>query len=412
MTTVGAGRRFRVPSSAAAGLLGGLVVTLLAAFVPLSIAARQLTLNDTWAASTMVIVIACAGVGVVVAGHQPHNPIGWLLLGIAACFALSIDSGLYAVADYRLRHATLPLGPAALLFSPLWAAAVVAFGLVVLLFPDGQLPSRRWRWVVWSYLVAGACWLLSIYAVTAGAIAGHSIHILPNGDLSVIDFPAGNAAWLSLAEAVILPLLVVFWLAFLGRLVLSWQGAGGERRQQLKWLMSGAVVCIVAGGTEILTGTLFPNIPPAEQVMINVFGFGVAALPASIGVGILKYRLYEIDHLISRALAYAIVTGLLVGVYAGLVLLATRVLPFSSPVAVAGSTLAAAALFNPLRGRVQRVVDRRFNRARYDADRTISAFAARLTGAVDLDTVQADLAGAVQRVLEPAHVSVWMSDRV
>ena len=409
MATVAAGYRLRVRSSAAAGLLAGLVVTLLAAFVPLSIAARQLTLSDTWAALTMVIVIACAGVGVVVAGHQPHNPIGWLLLGIAACLALSIDSGLYAVADYRLRHGTLPLGPAVLMFSPLWAAAVVAFALVVLLFPDGQLPSRRWRWVVWSYLAAGACWQLSIYVVTARAIAGHNIHILPNGDLSVIDFPAGNAAWLSLAEAVILPLLVVFWLAFLGRLVLSWRGAGGERRQQLKWLMSGAVVCIVAGGTEILSSLLYPNIPPAEQVMINVFGFGVAALPASIGVGILKYRLYDIDRIISRTLAYAIVTALLIGVYAAIVLLATRVLPFHTPVAVAAATLAAAALFNPVRRRVQKAVDRRFNRARYDADTTITAFAAHLRDAVDLDAVRADLLGAVHAALEPAHVSVWMS---
>jgi hypothetical protein len=169
------------------------------------------------------------------------------------------------------------------------------------------------------------------------------------------------------------------------------------------------VVCIAAGGTEILSGTLYPNIPPAEQVMINVLGFGVAALPASIGVGILKYRLYEIDHLISRTLAYAIVTGLLVGVYAGLVLLATRVLPFSTPVAVAGSTLAAAALFNPLRRRVQRVVDQRFNRARYDADQIVAAFTARLKDAVYLDSIRDDLASVVHQALEPAHVSVWIS---
>jgi len=409
MTTIVAGRRFRVPSSAAVGLLAGLVVTLLAGFIPLSIAARQLTLNDAWAASTMVIVIACAGVGVVVAGHQPHNPIGWLLLGVAACLGLSIDSGLYAVADYRLRHGTLPLGPAVLLFSPLWAVAVAAFGLVVLLFPDGRLASRRWRWVVHAYLAIGACWLLSIYAVTVRAIAGHHIHIMPNGDLSVIDHPSGNAAWLPWAEAVILPLLVVFWLAFLGRLVPGWRNAGGERRQQLKWLMSGTVVCIAAGGTEVLSGTLNPDIPAVEQVMINVLGFGVAALPVSIGIGILKYRLYEIDRIISRTLVYAIVTGLLVGVYAGLVLLITQVFRVHTPVAVAASTLAAAALFNPLRRRVQQMVDRRFNRGRYDADQTVATFAARLKDAVDLDAVRDDLAHAVQQTLEPAHISVWIS---
>jgi len=128
----------------------------------------------------------------------------------------------------------------------------------------------------------------------------------------------------------------------------------------------------------------------------------------TIAIAVLKYRLYDIDRIISRTLAYTIVTGLLVGVYAGLVLLATRVLPISSPVAVAGSTLAAAALFSPLRRGVQRVVDRRFNRARYDADQTIAAFAARLNDAVDLDTIRGDLAAVAQRVLEPAHASVWI----
>jgi hypothetical protein len=126
-----------------------------------------------------------------------------------------------------------------------------------------------------------------------------------------------------------------------------------------------------------------------------------------MGIAISKYRLYDIDRIISRTLAYTIVTGLLVGLYAGLVLLATRELSFHTPVAVAASTLAAAALFNPLRLRVQRLVDQRFNRARYDADQTIAAFAAQLKDAVDLDSVRDDLAAVVQKALEPAHVSVW-----
>ena len=135
------------------------------------------------------------------------------------------------------------------------------------------------------------------------------------------------------------------------------------------------------------------------------------ALPISIGVGILRYRLYDIDRIISRTLAYAIVTGLLIGVYTGLVLLTTHLLTFSSSAAVAASTLVAAALFNPLRRRVQNVVDRRFNRARYDADQTVAAFAARLKDAVDLDSVRTDLAAVVQQTLEPAHLTVWVSRR-
>src|SRR6202043_680652 len=152
---------------------------------------------------------------------------------------------------------------------------------------------------------------------------------------------------------------------------------------QLKWLATGAAVTLVVVAASLGFSS--------TSVVGEILGIGLAALPVGIGVGILKYRLYEIDRIISRTLAYAIVTGLLVGVYTGLVLLATRVLPFSSPVAVAGATLAAAALFNPLRHRVQRVVDRRFNRARYDADQTVAAFAARLKDAVDLDAVRADL---------------------
>ncbi len=197
-------------------------------------------------------------------------------------------------------------------------------------------------------------------------------------------------------------------LCFVGRQVLSWRHASSERRQQLKWLASGAAVTLVCGA---VSGSLTSSGIPLVSAVGNYAWFGWAALPVSIGVAILKYRLYDIDRIISRTLAYAIVTGLLVGVYAGLVLLATQALPvaLSTPVAVAASTLAAAALFNPLRRRVQRAVDRRFNRARYDADKTVAAFAARLQDAVDLDAVQDDLAGVVHRALQPAHVSVWIS---
>ena len=136
----------------------------------------------------------------------------------------------------------------------------------------------------------------------------------------------------------------------------------------------------------------------------------VVGIPLACVVAVLKYRLYDLDRIVSRTVAYAIVTGLLVGVYAGLVLLATQVLGITSPVAVAGSTLAAAALFGPLRSRVQQRVDRRFNRARYDAERLQAAFAARLKEAVDTDAVQQDLASAVHAALEPAHVSIWLAE--
>ena len=227
-----------------------------------------------WAdSSALVVAVACAGVGLVVAWHQPRNLLGWLFLGIAACFVFSIDSERYAVADYRLSHGTWPLGPASLFLDALWAPAIVALG---------------------------AAWPLSIYAVTVGAIAGHSIHILPSGDLSVVDVPTGNAAWLSTAQAVVVPVLVVFWLAIVGRQALSWRRADGERRQQLKWLMSGAAICAAGGSAAELIASLDPHMSAAAQAAVNLLGFAVAALPVSIGVGILKYRLYEIDRIISR----------------------------------------------------------------------------------------------------------------
>jgi hypothetical protein len=147
----------------------------------------------------------------------------------------------------------------------------------------------------------------------------------------------------------------------------------------------------------------------ALWVAVSEVGYiSVGALPVGIGVGILKYRLYEIDKLISRTLSYAILTGLLVGVFIGIVALATDVLPFSSPVAVAASTLAATALFNPLRLRVQRFVDRRFNRARYDAEAIVTAFTLRLRDAVDLDTVRGELLAAVDGAVQPTHASLWI----
>ncbi len=172
--------------------------------------------------------------------------------------------------------------------------------------------------------------------------------------------------------------------------------------------MTGAAACVIF---VVLTVTLENN----RSALLSDVGYlaaaGLAVLPLSIGIGILKFRLYDIDRAISRTLAYAIVTGLLVGLYAGLVLLATHVLAVSSPVAVAASTLVAAALFNPLRRRTQQVVDQRFNRARYDADQTIAAFAARLKDTVDLNSVQNVLATVVNQAMEPAHVSVWINER-
>ena len=197
------------------------------------------------------------------------------------------------------------------------------------------------------------------------------------------------------------------WLASVIGQVISYRRSSGERRLQLKWLVGGSVVA-VAGGLVAVPLTNSPD--SVLQIIGHVAIVAVLALPVSMGVAILKYRLYDIDRIISRTLAYALVTGLLVGVYAGLVLLATQVLRFSSSVSVAASTLAAAALFYPLRARVQRAVDRRFNRARYDADAAVAAFAGRLQDAVDLDKVRDDLLTVVHGALQPDQLWVYVRD--
>jgi len=188
--------------------------------------------------------------------------------------------------------------------------------------------------------------------------------------------------------------------------------AGQERRQQLKWLMTGSLAALGAGAIDSVISALDPHASAAVQEMSSLLNdAGLVAFAVCVGMAILRYRLYDIDRIISRTLAYTIVTGLLIGVYAGMVLLATRVLSVNSPVAVAASTLAAVALFTPLRRRVQKAVDRRFNRAQYDTEATVTAFAARLKDAVDLDWVRDDLAATVHQALEPAHISVWISHR-
>jgi hypothetical protein len=165
----------------------------------------------------------------------------------------------------------------------------------------------------------------------------------------------------------------------------------------------------VAGAAGLGLGLLLSGAGLPGPVRSVLTATGLLALPVSMAVAVFKYRLLDIDRILSRTLAYAIVTGLLIGVYAGLVLLATRVLTVHTPVAVAAATLAAAALFSPVRRRVQRAVDRRFNRARYDADRTVAAFSAQLKDAVDLDAVRGILLTAVAASLEPAHASVWLA---
>ena len=381
-------------------ILGLLAVLSITAAVLLSLLAHKLDSGLIAA----VIGVPCAAVGWLVTRHQRENPLGWLFLVIGVCLFLATVGQDYATLAYRLGH-RLPLGPVALVLDELWGPSLVLFTVVILLFPDGRLPSRFWRGALRVYGVWFAVLLAATGAAIAGALAAHPVRVNDNGGLAAVDQPTG---WFNAVQGLLIVMLLGLSLAFIARQALSWRHATGERRQQLKWLASGAALSIICLFLAASSASSSPGNGPTLWGVLNTLAWmGVAALPVSIGVAILKYRLYDIDRIISRTLAYTIVTGLLVGVYTGLVLLATQVLKFHSAVAVATATLVAAALFNPVRRRVQHAVDRRFNRARYDAEQMVAAFAARLQDAVDPDAVRADLTGVIQAALEPTHMSVW-----
>jgi hypothetical protein len=389
----------RPVSRLAAVTLGCLAFAVMAAVVPLSLLAHQNPLAS--AGTGLALGVPFAAVGVVVLRRQ-GNLIGWLSLAFAIVFLLSTDAGFCLVARYRLgQH--LPLAPVMLFVQPLWEVALAILPLIVLLFPEGRLPSSRWRPVLAFYAALSALFLVTQYTQAAAAITGHDIRVDASGDLTSA---AHSAGWTAGVGGAGFLLLVLLALSFAGRQLLSWRRSAGERRQQLTWLVSGGAFSVLAVAVSAAAGSA----GGIGQAVSSILGFGLVAIPLAIGVGILKYRLYDIDRIISRTLAYAIVTGLLAGVYAGLVLLAAQVLPRSSSAGVVVATLIAAALFSPLRRRVQRVVDRRFNRARYDADQTVAAYAASLKDTVDLESVREDLTRVIQQALEPSHLSLWTDE--
>jgi hypothetical protein len=383
-------RAARLASPGTALVLGVAALLLVAGAVPLAIVSQD--------ASQGIIVIPFGIVGYIVARRQPRNPIGWILLATTVGFLLSADGGTYAVLYYHRHYRGLPLPRIGAFLAAWWIWLLLLLPLAVGLFPDGRL-SGVWRRVVWGYLaviavvIAGSTW-----QDATGIVARHIRVDRQTGEL----LSAGGG--ISPAIKVVIALSFVgFCVASIAVQILAYRRSAGAHRQQLKWLLTGGAVSIAG---LLFALTLSNNRNPVLHVIGSV-GFGsIMALPISIGIGILRYRLYEIDRLISRTLSYALLTGMLVGVFAGIALLPGTLL--SSSYGVAASTLAIAALFNPLRNRLQRLVDRRFNRARYDAEGTVAAFGARLRDAADPETVLSELAAAAGGSLQPAHVSVWV----
>jgi hypothetical protein len=339
-----------------------------------------------------VLSLAFLTVGAFLGGRRPGNPVGWLLEGWGMVMAFSALTGAYV--DRGLVHdpGSLP-GPE----WAAWAEAVVwhpAFSLLVfllLLFPSGHLPSRRWR--------PFAVFAVAVYATLSlsAALSPGAIELYYPEASSPLRLPVAGLAdvvfgWLLPGQLLILATALI---SLVGRL----RRTRGEERQQVKWFVYtvATVVLVFVTSTLILgAGYLFP-----------VFGL----IPVSVAIAVFKYRLYEIDRLINRTLVYGLLTALLVGVYAGLVFLLGRLLDPAtgdSALAVAASTLAVAALFQPARRRVQGLVDRRFNRRRYDAARTVERFSGRLRDQVDLDTLTAELLGVVDQTVQPAPASLWL----
>jgi hypothetical protein len=383
----------RVPSlrriSPAPGVIVGLILGLAVGNVVLS---KDIP-PHTGLKGVGLVTLPFAAVGLLVARRRPRNPIGWILLALTFAVLISVDAANYAVLVYRV-HNALPLGRLAVALAPAWIPVLVLAPLPLVLFPDGHIPPGRWALTFWAYAALGVGFLVEIGAADFHAFTDHPVVIDHTGSLSSLTAtPHGVAAFLTTATFVAYAVCIAAMVAYQ---VVHFRRSKGDERQQLKWFLTGGGIAVT--GLAIATQS-------------NTLGFlfvCIVALPLGIGFGILKYRLYDIDRLISRTLSYALLTGLLVGVFAGLVLLTTRVLPLSSPVGVAAATLAAAGLFNPLRNWLQRLVDRRFNRARYDAEELVAAFGSRLRDAVDPETVLAELAAATARSLEPSHVTVWV----
>jgi hypothetical protein len=368
----------------AVGMLAGTVV-LVAVMVPL--AAGREAAFDTVLYATLPLVLGV--VGTLIASRHPGNLIGWLLCGLALWGAVAELGQAYG---YVAAERGLPGGVAGeWLISWSWIVDVTAWVVVVLLFPDGRLPGRRWRPAIWVSL-AGAGLLFVGQALDADQAMDYSSGRNPLG----LDSPLVAAA-----EPVGIALLTAGLVAAVAAAVLRYRRAGGVQRQQLKWFASaGLVLALVMP----LAAAFW-----YRSVLVQVLaGLAFNAMPLAIGAAILRYRLYDIDRIVSRTLAYGLLTLVLGLGYAAVVLGLGRLLPQGSSLAVAAATLTVAALFQPVRRRIQAGVDRRFNRRRYDAARTIQAFSGRLREEVDLDTLHRELLAVVDQTVQPTQASLWL----
>jgi hypothetical protein len=337
-----------------------------------------------------LLTVACSAVGVLIISRRPGNVIGWIYALVALAMALSGVVGGYA-------DRSLPgFRWVVLLPDLLWLATVpVGVMLLMLLFPTGQLPSSRWRPVVWVTIGA------TVVAVVGTALTPGPVEYYPGlqNPLGV----AGAGPVLDVIVGVGFVVMVAGVFAAAGSLIVRWRRARGVERQQLKWLAYAAGLLVVAQ----LSASMLP------RPLFLVVSYTAALLfPVATGIAVVRYRLYDIDRIINRTLVYGLLTATLGLAYAGVVLVLGQLfggIGEEAPSwAVAGATLAVAALFQPTRHRIQATVDRRFNRRTYDAAKTVEAFSARLRDELDLDALTIELLAVVDQTMEPTKASLWL----
>ena len=397
--------------------LAGFSLAMFAASVALHLATLPVQLPTSWGTGGLSIVLyaylpflAFPVVGALIASKRANNPIGWICLAVGLLWILSITSGPYAV--YGLRVATpgsvpFPAAIASLSESTGPTAIALLGTYLILLFPDGRLPSRRWRPVAW---LSGTVIALNF---VVGILAPG-----PLSDLRNVSNPFGleGYPWVADARDAVGLLPPLCMLASAVSLVLRYRRSGGEVREQIKWIAFAASVVAVGFSAAVIYGTFAQDAIGGGlswgNVLEDMITLSFAGVPIAVGFAVLKYRLYDIGVVINRTLVYGSLTATLVAVYFGGVTVLQGVLRAltgqESALAVVASTLVIAALFSPFRRRIQRIIDRRFYRSKYDAAKTLEAFSAKLRDETDLEALNSELVGVVRKTMRPAHVSLWL----
>jgi hypothetical protein len=351
-------------------------------------------------------------VGALIASKRPKNPIGWICLAVGIIWMIMLISSSYGVYGLLARPGSVPF-PAAIgsLGVWMWVPAVGLLGTyLILLFPDGRLPSKRWRPLAWLSGVA-------IVLVSAGSALSPG----PMDGLPGIPNPFGleKYPWVADATLSLTLLLPLCILASAVSLVLRFLRSRGEEREQIKWLAFAALILGLGFSSYVIPGNILPDEaggvdPLWENLLEDAVTLSFAGVPVAVGIAILRYRLYEIDLLINRTLVYGSLTATLALVYFGGVAATQAIFRALTgqeeqpQLAIVVSTLMIAALFNPLRRRIQGFIDRRFYRRKYDAAKTLEAFSAKLRDETDLDALSDDMVGVVRETMQPAHVSLWL----